>query len=55
MPTLVNSPVNKMKRPAPAPNARPLSSVNPKHASPYCGQGPKAPASTKPLDLPVSK
>jgi hypothetical protein len=49
----VCSPVNRMKRPAPAPNARPLSSVAPKSASPYA-RGKPAPASSAPVDLPVS-
>jgi hypothetical protein len=40
MPTEVCSPVNKMKRSAPAPNAPSLKTANPKHAHPSAGQGP---------------
>jgi hypothetical protein len=50
----VCSPVNKMKRPAPTSNARPLSNANPKHAHPQ-ERGPKAPASSATIDLPRAK
>jgi hypothetical protein len=52
----VCSPINSGKRPSPKVDVhRALRSTNPKHASPYCRQGPKAPASTKPLETPMSR
>jgi hypothetical protein len=52
---LVDSPVNRMKCPAPAPNKPSLKTTNPKRASPYAEQGPKAPASSTPVELPTAQ
>jgi hypothetical protein len=49
----VCSPVNAMKRPAPAPNAKTLKSVNPRYAHPSV-QGKPAPAPSTPIDLPIA-
>jgi hypothetical protein len=54
MPTEVCSPVNKMKRSPPAPNAPSLKTANPKHAHPQ-ERGPKAPMPSVSVDLPVAK
>jgi hypothetical protein len=50
----VCSPVNRMKRPPPSPNARPLSSVNPKTAHPQ-ERGPRAPNADRNIALPAVK
>jgi hypothetical protein len=49
----VCSPVNRMKRSAPASNARSLKTANPPSASPFA-RGKSAPMSSAPVDLPVS-
>jgi hypothetical protein len=55
MPTEVCSAINKGKRPAPASNARPLSSIAPKRASPYAGTGPKTSRPSAAIELPIAK
>jgi hypothetical protein len=51
----VCSPLNKMPKAKPSPDARSLQTVNPKRASPHVRQGPKAPASSTPVKLPTVK
>jgi hypothetical protein len=51
----VNSPVNKMKRPAPSVDVHAaLRRTNPKTAHPQ-ERGPKAPNSSAPPELPIRK
>jgi hypothetical protein len=50
----VNSPLNSAKRPAPASNAA-LKIVNPPHAHPSAGTGPKAPVSSTAVTLPTTR
>ena len=54
MPTLVESPVNRMKLSKPAPNAPSLKTANPKSCSPNRGVGPPAPMPSTPVTLPVA-
>jgi hypothetical protein len=54
MPTIVDSPVNRMKLSKPAQNAPSLKTANPKSCHPQY-IGPQAPVRSVPVDLPIAK